>query len=364
MVFYVITCLQCALQTTLTFQALIHFTDWVVGHAHLVMFGVFSMWLLGIMTYLFPRLLAHRVVQPRTVRVALLALGRGPVRDGRRPDLWPACSRATTGLRSQPWEVSVEGSQPFWILRVFAGLAMMAGQGCFFYNLYMTWRKSRADGRAGGRRRSAPSRRVTIATQSFHLGDRDRMFESKSGVLLIAGLGFFAFAFLSNALVPALMYRQLARSHDGRTGREEQQPDVSVRGPEPSLSRAVRQVLSARPPQEKLRRGAAIWDGRSTRAKAAGTATASSCGRSRARRIAGDPSRKTEEYQNDLAAAGHVRHAARRSRPVARRRPPGERLARRAFLPAHDGVDRFAHARVSLVFRRRARSSRTSAGWR
>lgn len=35
------------------------------------------------------------------------------------------------------------------------------------------------------------------------------MFESKSGVLLIGGLGFFAFAFLSNALVPVLMYRDL-----------------------------------------------------------------------------------------------------------------------------------------------------------
>ncbi len=35
------------------------------------------------------------------------------------------------------------------------------------------------------------------------------MFESKSGVLLVAGLGFFIFALLSNALVPALMYRDL-----------------------------------------------------------------------------------------------------------------------------------------------------------
>lgn len=35
------------------------------------------------------------------------------------------------------------------------------------------------------------------------------MFESKSGVFFIAGLAFFAFAFLSNALVPALMYREL-----------------------------------------------------------------------------------------------------------------------------------------------------------
>jgi hypothetical protein len=35
------------------------------------------------------------------------------------------------------------------------------------------------------------------------------MFESKSGVFFIAGIAFFAFAFLSNALVPALMYREL-----------------------------------------------------------------------------------------------------------------------------------------------------------
>jgi hypothetical protein len=35
------------------------------------------------------------------------------------------------------------------------------------------------------------------------------MFETKSGVLLIAGLGFFLFAFLSNAVVPVLIYRKL-----------------------------------------------------------------------------------------------------------------------------------------------------------
>ena len=35
------------------------------------------------------------------------------------------------------------------------------------------------------------------------------MLETKAGVLFIAGLGFFALAFLSNALVPAMMYRDL-----------------------------------------------------------------------------------------------------------------------------------------------------------
>ena len=35
------------------------------------------------------------------------------------------------------------------------------------------------------------------------------MFESKSGILYIAGIGFFALAFVSNALVPWLMYKDI-----------------------------------------------------------------------------------------------------------------------------------------------------------
>lgn len=34
------------------------------------------------------------------------------------------------------------------------------------------------------------------------------MFESKSGILLVGGIVFFAFAFLSNAIVPVLIYNQ------------------------------------------------------------------------------------------------------------------------------------------------------------
>jgi cytochrome c oxidase cbb3-type subunit 1 len=42
----------------------------------------------------------------------------------------------------QPWDVSVDGSQPFWIVRVFAGLAMFGGFLCFLTNLWMTWNRA------------------------------------------------------------------------------------------------------------------------------------------------------------------------------------------------------------------------------
>lgn len=143
MVLYFVTCLQCALQTTLTFQALIHFTDWVVGHAHLVMFGVFSLWILGMMTYLFPRLMDkpwysrdlcewHYWLSTAGIVVMFSDLTLAGIFQGY---YWSSL---------QPWDASTEGSFPFWVVRVFAGLMMAGAQLCFVYNLYRTWRMPKA----------------------------------------------------------------------------------------------------------------------------------------------------------------------------------------------------------------------------
>lgn len=142
MVFYALTCLQCAMQTTLTFQALIHFTDWVVGHAHLVMFGVFGQWLLGVMTYLFPRLIGRDWYSRRLCEwhywlsaVGLFVMAGDLILVG----VFQGYSWAAL----QPWDSSLEISFPFWVVRVFAGVAMFAGQLVFFYNIYKTWQAAR-----------------------------------------------------------------------------------------------------------------------------------------------------------------------------------------------------------------------------
>ncbi|MBD3671992.1 MAG: cbb3-type cytochrome c oxidase subunit I [Planctomycetaceae bacterium] len=138
-VYYFLTCLQCSFQVTMTFQKLIHFTDWVVGHAHLVMFGVFSMWIFGVMTYLFPRLLGvawyskrlcqwHYWLSAGGILVMATDLILGGIFQGYS---WAALF---------PWEESIAISIPFWMVRVVAGLAMFLGLFCFLFNLLMTWR--------------------------------------------------------------------------------------------------------------------------------------------------------------------------------------------------------------------------------
>lgn len=140
--FYFITCLQCAFQVTLTFQALIHFTDWVVGHAHLVMFGVFGFWILGIMTYLFPRLLKTEWASPELCEWHYWLSAGGMLvmfLDLMFAGIFQGYSWASLAL----WEHSIRISLPFWWTRIFAGLAIIAGQICFFVNLYKTFQAAR-----------------------------------------------------------------------------------------------------------------------------------------------------------------------------------------------------------------------------
>ena len=139
--FYFLTCLQCALQTTMTFQALIHFTDWVVGHAHMVMFGVFSMWQLGMMVYLVPRLLKTEWYSEKWCYWHYWASAGGLIvmaGDLILGGLFQGWSWAAL----QPWEKSIEVSIPFWAIRIAAGTLMFWAQCLFAYNLFKTWQKS------------------------------------------------------------------------------------------------------------------------------------------------------------------------------------------------------------------------------
>lgn len=140
MVFYFTTCLQCAFQTTLTFQKIIHFSDWVVGHAHLVMLGVFGFWLLGIMVHLLPRVMGagrwysntanswHYWLSAFGTLIMFLDLLVAGLVQG---FLWRDLS---------PWEDSLVASMPFWLLRTISGGMIVVGQFMFFWNAWMTWR--------------------------------------------------------------------------------------------------------------------------------------------------------------------------------------------------------------------------------
>jgi cbb3-type cytochrome c oxidase subunit I len=63
-IFYFITCIQGPLQAIQGFNRLIHFTNWIVGHAHLALLGTFSFWAMGAIYYIIPVTLRRRIYSP------------------------------------------------------------------------------------------------------------------------------------------------------------------------------------------------------------------------------------------------------------------------------------------------------------
>ncbi|HVO27992.1 MAG TPA: cbb3-type cytochrome c oxidase subunit I [Candidatus Margulisiibacteriota bacterium] len=155
MIMYAITCFQCAFQVTLTFQRIIHFTDWVVAHAHMVMFGVFGFWIMGVFIELWPRAVGRPWVLPQllTAHFWLTVIGLVlMVVDLTAAGLVQGFSWANLSH----WGESVAASMPFWWARSVAGLLIIAGQGLFFYALWATARQPAAV--------TAPARVAATAT--------------------------------------------------------------------------------------------------------------------------------------------------------------------------------------------------------
>jgi cytochrome c oxidase cbb3-type subunit 1 len=139
-VLYAITCFQCAFQVTLTFQKVIHFTDWVVAHAHMVMFGVFGFWIFGFFVELWPRVWGRPWVSPQllTIHYWLTFIGLVLM----IVDLTAAgLVQGYSWGNLSHWGDSVIASMPFWWARTVAGIAIVAGQGFFFYALWETARQ-------------------------------------------------------------------------------------------------------------------------------------------------------------------------------------------------------------------------------
>ena len=138
---YLITCIQCAIQVTLSVQKIIHFTDWVVGHSHFVLFGVFSFFSFAWIYYLIPRLLNTPIysVALQKWHYWLSTLGIFIM----QIDLLSAGLVQGYMWKSMaPFIDSVTASIPFWWVRTFSGVMILVGTIMFIYNIFMTWKLS------------------------------------------------------------------------------------------------------------------------------------------------------------------------------------------------------------------------------
>lgn len=136
---YLLTCIQCAIQVTLAAQEIIHFTDWVPGHAHLVMFGTFSFWIFAWIYYLWPKLFKTELFS-RTLAEWHFWLGTIGI-FFMWVDLCAAgVMQGYMWKNLSPFIDSVEATMPFWFFRMIAGVAILVSEVLFAVNIFMTWK--------------------------------------------------------------------------------------------------------------------------------------------------------------------------------------------------------------------------------
>jgi cytochrome c oxidase cbb3-type subunit 1 len=134
---YTLVSLQGSLEALPFFNRLVHFTQYKVAHAHLGVYGFFSMIMFGSIYFVMPRVLEREWPYPNLVSLHfwLVAIGFaiyfvfltiGGVRQGLAM-LVPA----------RPFMDSVEVLTPYLMARTFGGALMIAGHSVFAYHFFV-----------------------------------------------------------------------------------------------------------------------------------------------------------------------------------------------------------------------------------
>jgi cytochrome c oxidase cbb3-type subunit I len=137
MVFYFITCFQGPMQALRSVSAITHFTNWVVGHAHLALLGTFSFIMFASIYYALPRLTGREIWSAKLMEwhywlsligftLFFVSLTIGGLVQGSH---WAL-------NQSNSFITSVIQQKPYHIARAVGGTMILSAQFLFIYNIF------------------------------------------------------------------------------------------------------------------------------------------------------------------------------------------------------------------------------------
>lgn len=134
---YLVGCLQGSLEALRSIQEPTHFTDFVIGHSHLTVFGTFVVWAMGGTIYVWPILFNRPLWSFKMGNWSfwLIAIGISLM----------AIILTAQGIQqgymlmgATEWLDSIVSIRHYWILRTMAGASMDIGMTLLVYNLMRT----------------------------------------------------------------------------------------------------------------------------------------------------------------------------------------------------------------------------------
>jgi cytochrome c oxidase cbb3-type subunit 1 len=136
-IMYLFGCFQGSTEALRLIQQPTHFTDFVISHSHLTVFGTFVVWAIGGLVYTWPRLFGRELWSFRMgnwsfwlitagISTMGLVLTAGGLMQGY---MW---------MDGSEWVNSILPMSPYWFVRTLAGLSMDIGMSLLVLNLMMT----------------------------------------------------------------------------------------------------------------------------------------------------------------------------------------------------------------------------------
>jgi cytochrome c oxidase cbb3-type subunit 1 len=136
---YLIGCLQGSTEALRSMQEPTHFTDFVIAHSHLTVFGTFVLWAVGGAVYVWPRVTGCELWSFRLGNWSFWLITVGIVSMG----LILSAQGLQQGymlMSRVEWVDSLVSMKPYWWFRTFSGISMDVGLALLLINLVWSTR--------------------------------------------------------------------------------------------------------------------------------------------------------------------------------------------------------------------------------
>jgi cytochrome c oxidase cbb3-type subunit 1 len=136
-IMYLAGCFQGSTEALRGIQQPTHFTDFVISHSHLTIFGTFVVWAIGGLVYVWPRLFSRPLWSFKLGNWSFWLITSGITLMGL--DLSAlGLQQGFMWMAGVEWLDSIATIRSFWLVRTFSGILMDTGMSLLVYNLMRT----------------------------------------------------------------------------------------------------------------------------------------------------------------------------------------------------------------------------------
>ena len=134
---YLVGCFQESLEDLRSIQEPTHFTDFVISHSHLTVFGTFVVWAIGGTVYVWPRIHGQELWSFKLANWSFWLITFGISLMGLVLTM-AGLIQGTMWMRGTEWLDSLVVMRPYWMIRTISGMSMDLGITLLVYNLMRT----------------------------------------------------------------------------------------------------------------------------------------------------------------------------------------------------------------------------------